>query len=88
MYELVKLNENDYYIDCPSKIGIVKVSDNEVILIDSGNDKDTAKKIYRILNENNWILKAIFNTHSHADHIGGNKFLQEKCNRSCQILTY
>lgn len=76
MYELIKVSERCYYIDCPSKIGVVKVSDGEVILIDSGNSKDTGKKIRKILTENGWTLKAIFNTHSHADHIGANNYLQ------------
>ncbi len=83
MYELIKLSENDYYIDCPSKIGLVKVSENEVVAIDSGNHKDTGKKVLRIINENGWTLKAVFNTHSHADHIGGNKFLQDRT--ACKI---
>lgn len=83
MYELIKLNENDYYIDCPSKIGIVRLDSNGVMLIDSGSDKDTAKKVYRVLEENAWQLRFIINTHSHADHIGGNAFLQEKTN--CEI---
>ena len=41
MYELIKVSESCYYIDCPSKIGIVKISEDEVCLIDSGNEKGT-----------------------------------------------
>lgn len=83
MYELMQITENDYYVNCPAKIGIVKVGDREVVLIDSGNDKDAGKKVLRILEENGWSLKAIYNTHSHADHIGGNKFLQDRT--GCKI---
>lgn len=76
MYELCNVAGNTYYINCPAKIGIY-VDGNEAYLIDSGNDKDTAKKVKRILDENNWLLKCIINTHSHADHIGGNNYLQK-----------
>jgi len=76
MYELIQVSGNSYYIQSPAKIGLVKINETEVCLIDSGNDKDAGKKIRRILEENGWILKAIYNTHSHADHIGGNKYLQ------------
>ncbi len=78
MYELVKLTDKCYYIECPAKIGIYKPEGNEIYLIDSGSDKDTGKKIRKIIDENGWRLKAIFNTHSHADHIGGNKYLQSQ----------
>lgn len=83
MYELIKLTEKCYYIDCPSKIGIVKLTENEVCLIDSGNSRDTGKKIKKILDANGWTLKAIYNTHSNADHIGGNRYLAEQT--GCKI---
>ena len=78
MYELIQLTDHDYYIDCPAKIGLVRITDSEAVLIDSGNDKDAGKKVLRILEGQGWSLKAIYNTHSHADHIGGNRFLQDK----------
>jgi len=83
MFELVKVSGNDSYIDCPAKIGLVKVSDSEVVLIDSGSDKDAGKKVLKILDANHWNVKAVYNTHSHADHIGGNRLIQERT--GCEI---
>lgn len=83
MYELIKLTENSYYIQSPAKIGLVRLNDTDVCLIDSGNDKDAGRKIRQILDKNGWKLTAIFNTHSNADHIGGNKYLQSQT--GCRI---
>ena len=83
MYELVQVSENCYYIQSPAKIGLVKLNEKEVCLIDSGNDKDAGKKVRQILEANGWTLKAIYNTHSNADHIGGNKYLQAQM--GCKI---
>lgn len=47
-------------------------SEKGAILIDTGLDKQAAKKLIRFLHEKNINLSAIINTHSHADHIGGN----------------
>ena len=76
MYELIQVSEHDYYIQCPARIGLVKLDDTRVCLIDSGSDKDAGRKVRQILDANGWQLQAIFNTHSNADHIGGNKYLQ------------
>ncbi|MCH5256320.1 MAG: MBL fold metallo-hydrolase [Lachnospiraceae bacterium] len=83
MYELIQVSENCYYIQSPAKIGLVRLNDNEVCLIDSGNDKDAGRKVRQILDANDWKLTAIYNTHSNADHIGGNKYLQAQT--GCKI---
>ncbi len=78
MYELVKLTDKAYYIESPAKVGVILHSENKASIIDSGNDKDAGKKIKKILDANGWALTSILNTHSHADHIGGNKYLKEQ----------
>lgn len=83
MYELIHVTGNSYYIQSPAKIGLVKLNDTDVCLIDSGNDKDAGKKVRQILEANSWNLSAIYNTHSHADHIGGNQYLQKRT--GCKI---
>ena len=83
MYELIQVAENSYYIQSPAKIGIYKLNETEVCLIDTGNDKDAGKKIKKVLDANRWTLKTIYNTHSNADHIGGNQYLQKQT--GCKI---
>lgn len=83
MYELMQVAGNSYYIQSPAKIGLIKLSDTEVCLIDSGNDKDAGRKVRQILDANSWQLSAIYHTHSNADHIGGNQYLQKQT--GCRI---
>lgn len=84
--ELVKVGEKTYYIKNATNIGIYKIDDNNVYLIDTGNDKDAGKKILKIIDEQGWNVKGIINTHSNADHIGGNQVIQDRTN--CIILGY
>ena len=78
MYELIQVTERNYYIQSPAKIGLIKLDDQNVCLIDSGNDKDAGRKVRQLLDANGWKLTAIYNTHSNADHIGGNQYLQRQ----------
>ncbi len=75
MYELKQVGPDSYYIDCPAKIGVYAADPERVVLIDSGNDKEAGRKVLRVLSEQGWKLSAIVNTHSNADHIGGNRYL-------------
>ncbi len=84
MYELVQAGEKTYYINCPAKMGLYLVGDSAAYLIDSGNDKEAAKRALRHIEDNGWRLAGIINTHSNADHIGGNAFLQQKT--GCKIF--
>lgn len=83
MYECVKAGENTYYMECPAKIGFIVFeagSRKKVIVVDTGNDNTSAKKIIKTAEANGWDIECIFNTHSHADHIGGNAYLIDKLN--------
>lgn len=84
--ELIKVGEKTYYIKNPTNIGIYKIDDNNVYLIDTGNDKDAGRKILKIINEQGWTVKGIIATHSNADHIGGNKFIQDRT--GCKIFAH
>lgn len=85
MYELVQVAPHTYYINSPTKVGIYHVDDDNVWLIDSGNDKDAGRKIQKILEAQGWKLTAIINTHSNADHIGGNTLLQTRL--GCKVYS-
>ncbi len=83
MYELIQVSERCYYIQSPAKIGLIELGGGQVCLIDSGNDKDAGRKVRQILEAHSWHLAAIYNTHSNADHIGGNQYLQKQT--GCKI---
>ena len=85
MYELVQVSEKCYYINCPAKIGVYVADKENVYLVDSGNDKDAGRKVRQILDQNGWHLTAILNTHSNADHIGGNRYLQSQT--GCKVYS-
>ena len=79
---LIQLSNSTYYFPSPANVGLY-IQDNNAILIDSGSDKEAGRQILKVLKENNWELSLIVNTHSHADHIGGNEFLQKRTD--CRI---
>ncbi|MGN1119521.1 MAG: MBL fold metallo-hydrolase, partial [Oscillospiraceae bacterium] len=77
MYELNRLGEHTYYIDSPTNVGIYEYG-GKVCLIDSGSDKDSAKKALKLISDAGWTLDMVICTHSHADLIGGCALLKER----------
>jgi glyoxylase-like metal-dependent hydrolase (beta-lactamase superfamily II) len=75
--ELKHLTDKIFYIPNTCNIGVIKDGD-QAILIDSGLDDDTGRKILKCLEKEGLKPKTIINTHSHVDHIGGNAYLAEK----------
>lgn len=75
--KLKQASGNSHYFNDRNSIGFY-VKDNFVTLLDSGIDDATAKKIDQLIKEKKWVVKAIINTHSHADHCGGNSYFQAK----------
>jgi len=82
--EITNLKGSSWVIPGPTNIGIIEV-ENGVYFIDSGNDKESGRKINKIITDKKWELLGIINTHSNADHIGGNDYLQRMYN--CKIFS-
>ncbi|UFJ43211.1 MBL fold metallo-hydrolase [Brevibacillus humidisoli] len=68
------INERVGYFPGSVNIGFVE-TESGAVLIDSGLDSQTAKKVKKGLTERGQSLTAIVQTHAHADHYGGNAYL-------------
>lgn len=53
-------------------------TEQRLILVDSGLDSGAARKALKPFLDGGYLLSAIINTHSHADHIGGNADLVKR----------
>ena len=81
--DLRKLTENTGYFPGGTNIGLFTCS-KDAYLIDSGNDKEAGRRLLSALNGMSLSLSAVINTHSNADHCGGNRFLQDRT--GCRII--
>lgn len=81
--ELIKLGDRTFYIKNNTNIGVYKLNEKDVILIDSGIDSEVGRKILKVIRDRDMNVVGIINTHSHADHVGGNNFIQSRTN--CKI---
>lgn len=72
-----KINGNSYYISAPTNIGIYQFKDKYALIVDSGDNKQQARKVDDLLRQQSLVPKFIINTHNHIDHSGGNIYFQE-----------
>jgi len=78
------LGEHTWLLATGVNVGLWE-SPEGVVLIDSGGDKESGRQIRQALEEHGWILRLIVNTHSNADHVGGNAYLQK--HTGCRIAS-
>ena len=82
---IIQLSKSVYCLLDHTNIGIIEDVDY-LILVDSGLNSENASEIDKLIQTNfNKKIGAIINTHSNADHAGGNKYFSEKYN--CKIYT-
>jgi glyoxylase-like metal-dependent hydrolase (beta-lactamase superfamily II) len=72
-YTFTPVHGSICYLPGPQNIGvIVGVNGRDCAIVDSGLTKDTGRAIIKTLSDAGLHVVAILNTHSHADHFGGN----------------
>ena len=81
--ELIQLGERTWYVPGCVNIGYYE-ENGQGYLIDSGLDDEQGRKLLKLLREKRGVpLRAIVNTHSNADHIGANAFIQKRT--GCEV---
>ncbi len=77
MVKLLEPVDNIYVIRSRVNIGYICI-DKECYMIDSGLDQDQARRALNLARDKGLNITTLLNTHSHADHIGGNKFIYNR----------
>jgi glyoxylase-like metal-dependent hydrolase (beta-lactamase superfamily II) len=76
--ELEPLAGRTHLIRGPVNVGVYALDDRKAVLIDAGNDDDGGRKLLRCCEAAGLTVVHIVNTHSNADHCGGNAFIQAR----------
>lgn len=80
MRELRQIGKRTWYVYGRNIFGFYQLNDTDVCLIDTGRDPEDVEFAEKVMAEKGWSLKFIINTHTHIDHIGGNKSLMKYWN--------
>lgn len=84
--KLTNIKGNTYYIKGGTNTGVIRLDNNNCLIIDPGRYGVKQRKMVEVLRENNMVIKYIINTHEHGDHYEGCSYLK-KLNNNIQILS-
>lgn len=84
MFEIKKLTENTWYYEAYTNVGIYRLNEKEVILIDACDHPRMVQGLDRLLNALGFSVSMIIDTHCHVDHICGNGYYKNKY--GCKVL--
>lgn len=86
---IINVKGNTYCIETGmSYIPFYKINDNEIIMLDTGLEKGEREIIDAVIENNNFKVVGIINSHAHMDHIGNNAYLKNKFNCIIAMPTY
>ena len=71
----VRLSDRVYALTGAVNSAIVAGDGGRAVVVDTGQDSDHGRRVRRALEDLGLTLAAVVNTHSHADHFGGNDYL-------------
>ena len=87
--DIIKVHGNTFCIDTGmSCIPFYKISDREIIMLDTGWAKGEREGIDEFLEKNNFTVAGIICSHSHIDHIGNVSYLKGKYNSVVAMSAY
>jgi len=75
MTELVFVSDRVAYLPGTNNLGVIVAEGRTAIAVDTGIDKEAARLLRRACEAAGLLICAVFSTHHHADHVGGNDYL-------------
>ncbi len=86
---IIKVKGNTFCIDTGmSYIPFYKITETDIIMLDSGWAKGERKGIDALIDKNKFIVRGIICSHAHIDHVGNNTYFKKKFNSTIAMSAY